>query len=59
MKYNKSQLTSIALVKLIMALTTLGLAAFLEYLHERLGWSSSKLIAAISTFQMEDKITSK
>ncbi|KAI6243954.1 hypothetical protein M3Y99_00062800 [Aphelenchoides fujianensis] len=36
-KHNSSQLTSVGLVKLFLALCTLGLAAFLEYLHELLG----------------------
>uniref|UniRef100_A0A914P1I6 Uncharacterized protein n=1 Tax=Panagrolaimus davidi TaxID=227884 RepID=A0A914P1I6_9BILA len=37
MKYNMTQLTSIAVIKLVLGLGTLGLAAFLEYQHELVG----------------------
>lgn len=48
--YNKSQLTSVALVKLIMGLSTLGLAAFLEYLHELLGGRQDYIKIALDHF---------
>uniref|UniRef100_A0A914YVK5 Transmembrane protein 147 n=1 Tax=Panagrolaimus superbus TaxID=310955 RepID=A0A914YVK5_9BILA len=37
MKYNMTQLTSVAVIKLVLGLGTLGLAAFLEYQHELVG----------------------
>lgn len=37
LKYNMTQLTTIAVIKLVLSLGTLGLAAFLEYEHELVG----------------------